>query len=90
MPAPDQYWTDAASIGPVPARCWHVTTCLRGTSNNSFPSADYILGTHKLYLYLQKMSEFGNIFYWKMFMRNQYWFEEWLGANIVPSRFSKQ
>ena len=36
------------------------------------------------------MSEFGNIFYWKMFMRNQYWFEEWLGANIVPSRFSKQ
>ena len=28
---PGRYCTDAASIGPVLARCWHITACLQGS-----------------------------------------------------------
>jgi len=31
MPVPGLYWADAASIGPVPARYWHIMVCLQGT-----------------------------------------------------------
>ena len=30
LPVPGLYWADAASIGPVPARYWHITACLQG------------------------------------------------------------
>ena len=33
VPAPGQYWADAASISPVPAWCWHM--------NNTFTGADH-------------------------------------------------
>ena len=29
MPALGLFWADAASIGPVPAQCWHRIACLR-------------------------------------------------------------
>ena len=30
VPAPGQYWADAASIGPVLAWFWHIMACLKG------------------------------------------------------------
>jgi len=30
MPELNRYWAYAASIGPVPARFWHITVCLQG------------------------------------------------------------
>jgi len=42
-----------------------------------------------------KMRDFSNIFYSaRLFdiysVRNQHWFEKWLGADLAPGHFSKQ
>ena len=52
MQVPDLYWADAASIGPVQARYWHLPACLQG-----YFCLDYVNDSLRLYedLFLDKV-----------------------------------